>query len=183
MNFNEFYKGKEIKEFIDSYISLDIETTGLNPVTDRITEVGAVKIENGVVVDSFSTLINPIVPIPSDISKLTGIYNEDVMNEKTFEEIASELYKFIKEGIILGQNIKFDLSFLYHSFKRCNIELNNDYVDLLTTSRKLSPELESHRLGKVAEHLGVSYAGAHRAINDALITEKCYEIYKNKKND
>ena len=79
MNFNEFYKGKEIKEFIDSYISLDIETTGLNPVTDRITEVGAVKIENGVVVDSFSTIINPTVPIPSDISKLTGIYNEDVI--------------------------------------------------------------------------------------------------------
>lgn len=178
MNFDEFYKGKEIKEFSDSYVSLDIETTGLNPINDKIMEVGAVKIEKGQIIDSFSVLINPGVSIPYEITKLTGLYQSDVEYEPYFASIADSLYDFIKGYIILGQNIKFDLSFLYHNFKTCGIELDNDYIDLLTISRKLSPELESHRLGRVAQHLCVSYEGAHRAINDALITEKCYEIYK-----
>lgn len=180
MNFYKEYRGQELFVTPNSYVSLDIETTGLNPMRDKVIEVGAIKVINGEIVDTFSTLINPLVPIPYNITRITGLYDEDVNGEPVFNEIASDLYNFINGFIILGQNIKFDLSFLFEAFKEVGIEINNDYVDLLRISRKKSPNLSNHKLGTVANHLNVSYLGAHRAINDAIITYKCYEIYKTK---
>lgn len=180
MNFNREYKGKELFYYPDEYVSLDIETTGLNSLYDSIIEVGAIKVKNGEIIDTFSTLINPLREIPYNITKITGLYTEDVIDAKTFDQIADDLLNFIGDYVILGQNIKFDLSFLFVNFHLLNIELKNDYVDLLRISRQNSPELSSHKLGVVAKNLNVSYLGAHRAINDAIITYKCYEKYKEK---
>ncbi|MCR5800243.1 MAG: PolC-type DNA polymerase III [Lachnospiraceae bacterium] len=157
-----------------SYVVFDIETTGFSPVRNHITEIGAVKVENGQIVDRFSTFVNPKEPIPYRIVKLTGITDEMVMDAPLIEEVLPKFLEFVGDSIPVAHNAGFDTSFIAENAKRCNMEFTSTYVDTLELSRELLPHLPKYKLDVVCRDLGVSLEGHHRAVNDAEATAECF---------
>ena len=159
-------------------VSLDIETTGLDPKSDSVIEIGAVKFNENRVLDEFSTLINPRKPINSFITNLTGITNAMVMNAPVLADIYPELETFIGDLPILGQNIGFDISFFqrYGGFK------NNPIIDTYEMAAVLMPGAPRYNLGSLSYQLGVVLSDAHRAINDARATMGVYNKLYEKLN-
>jgi len=151
-------------------VSLDIETTGLDPKSDSVIEIGAVKFNENRVLDEFSTLINPRKPINSFITNLTGITNAMVMNAPLLADVYPELETFIGDHPILGQNIGFDISFFqrYGGFKQ------NPLIDTYEMAAVLLPGAPRYGLGSLSYQLGVVLSDAHRAINDARATMGVY---------
>lgn len=168
----------------EEFVVLDLETTGLNAGKDKITEIGAVKIKNGQVIDKFSSFVNPEVPIPSFIVKLTGITNEMVEDAPTIEPVMLQLLEFINGATIVAHNAPFDLGFLKHFAKAMGENIKHPVVDTLQLCRKMFPKLDKYRLNVVAKHLGVKLENHHRAVDDSLATAhifiKCLEILKEK---
>ena len=154
-------------------IVLDFETTGLNTQKDRIIEIGAVKLWNGQVVDSYGTLVNPGCVLPPKIVEITHITDQMLRDAPTAEQTIPELLKFMDGCPIAAHNAKFDCAVLESELKRQGIEYTAARLDTLTLARKLYPDLKSHRLGSVCKRLGVSLKDAHRAVNDAAATAQC----------
>ncbi|MBZ4663511.1 MAG: PolC-type polymerase [Caloramator sp.] len=152
------------------FIVFDIETTGFNPQTDEIIEIGAVKIKNYQIVDRFSVLINPERHISEEIQKLTGITNEMVMDKETIIDILPKFIEFVGEGVLVAHNAKFDTGFLREKFKKFNLPFNYSILDTLPLARWLLPDLKRHKLNVIAEHLGISLENHHRAVDDAEAT-------------
>lgn len=147
------------------YISLDLETTGINPTSDKIIEVGAVLFQkNGEVVDTFQSYVNPGVPIPSLITNITGITTEDVKDAPSFEDIRTKLVDFLEGHPIVGHNIDFDLAFL----KRVGINVQHTVYDTWILATILLQHLPSHSLESLVGELKLPLDRAHRAKNDAL---------------
>ena len=146
------------RSYVDNdYVIFDIETTGLSPETEMITEIGAVKMVGGRVVDKFSQLIDPKRPIPQNIVELTGITDEMVAGKPEISEVLPEFLNFCgKDTIIVAHNAKFDMSFIRAWAKRLGYEVNNKVEDTLELSRELFPDQKSHKLNIVAARLGVS---------------------------
>ena len=157
-------------------IVVDFETTGLNSRDDRIIEIGAVKIENGAIVDTFSSMVNPGRPLPSEIVRITGITDQMVMDAPTAEQILPELMTFMGSHTIAAHNAKFDCAFLANELKRIRLTHDVPQLDTLSMAQKMFPELKSFRLASVCKHLGVSLKNAHRAVHDATATAKCLNI-------
>lgn len=159
---------------IPDFIAIDLETTGLNKRGDRITEIGAIKYINGKETESFSTLINPLMPIPANIVRLTGITDDMVASAPTFEEIMADLLKFIGRLPLCAHRIDFDFNFLNAELKRNGeTRLKNPQIDTLSTSRVVLDLKEGYALGKVARALQIPLQNAHRATDDA---RACGEI-------
>ena len=156
------------------YVVFDIETTGLSPVNDMITEIGAVKIENGIVVDEFSQLINPKRPIPDKIEKLTGITDEMVKDQPTIKEVLPEFQDFIKDSVLVAHNATFDVGFIKEQLSKIKETINNPVLDTLELTRTLFPHLRSHRLNVIAKHLNVNLINHHRAVDDAKATAEIF---------
>lgn len=159
----------ERKEY-STFVVFDIETTGLSAKNDMITEIGAIKIENGKIVDSFSQLINPEMPIPEKITNLTGITNEMVKDKPTIGQIIHDFKKFIGDHVLVAHNAAFDVGFIREKFKLFNLVLNNPVLDTLELARAVFPELKSHKLNVIADHLKVDLINHHRAVDDAKAT-------------
>lgn len=177
-------KGKLIRDMEDDYVVLDVETTGLSPVQNDIIEFSAVKISNGLIIETYSTLINPGYLIDPFITALTGISNEMLFKEKNIDLVIDEIIAFIGDSIILGHNTSFDIRFLYHNIiKLRGFELTNDYMDLLSITRKLYPQWRNHKLGTVGNMLCLKNKPSHRAMNDCLATYEAYEICKKYMNE
>ncbi|MBU5669076.1 PolC-type DNA polymerase III [Peptoniphilus sp. MSJ-1] len=157
------------KEY-NTYVVFDIETTGLSSRNDKITEIGAVKIENGIITDRFSELINPEIPIPEVVVNLTGISNELVSDKPTIEDIIPKFYEFSKDAVLVAHNAKFDISFIRREYKNNNLEFNHPILDTLVMARALLCDLKRFNLGTLCKNLGISLVGAHRAVNDAEAT-------------
>lgn len=151
-------------------VSLDIETTGLDPKNDSIIEIGAVKFNGSRVLDEFSTLINPRKPINSFITNLTGITNAMVMNAPLLADVYPQLGTFIGDHPILGQNVGFDISF----FQRYGAFRTNPAIDTYELAAVLMPSAPRYGLGSLCHQLGVILSEAHRAINDARATMGVY---------
>lgn len=164
---------------IDTFIALDLETTGLSPVDDRIIEIGAVKIVDGVIVDTFNELVNPNKEISQVITNITGITNKDVENAKSFDEICGNLIEFLSDYPILGHNIIMDYSMLKESFYRCGIKYNTKGIDTLLIARKLLPHLEKRNLTYLTEYFNIEVSEHHRAYSDALASYELYKILSN----
>ncbi|WP_425447477.1 PolC-type DNA polymerase III [Dethiothermospora halolimnae] len=166
------------------YVVFDIETTGLSPKHDEITEIGAVKIKNNKIVDKYSQLINPERKIPEKIVKLTGITDEMVKDKPTINEVLPEFHNFIGDSVLVAHNASFDMGFINEKFSKLDIILSNPVLDTLQLSRQLFTELKSHRLNKVAKHLNVSLENHHRAVDDSEATAnillKSLELIKEK---
>ena len=159
----------------DTYVVFDIETTGLSKEKEAITEIGAVKVENGQIIDRFSTFVNPERPISAEITKLTGITDEMVADAPTIAEILPEFLKFCEGTVLVAHNAPFDTGFIRIAAIRLGLgELHHTVVDTVELSRTLLPELTKHKLDIVCEHLGVSLHGHHRAVNDAEATAQVF---------
>ena len=153
-----------------TFIVFDIETTGLSSINDKITEIGAIKIENGQIVDRFSQLVNPERPIPTMITQLTGITDEMVRDMPTIDRVILEFKDFMAEHVIVAHNASFDTGFIRENLKNIGLELTNPILDTLELSRAVFPSLKSHKLNLVAKHLNVELINHHRAIDDASAT-------------
>lgn len=173
----------------DTFVVFDIETTGLSKETESITEIGAVKVVDGKIIDRFSTFVNPERPIPAEITKLTGITNEMVADAPVITEILPKFLEFCQDAVLVAHNANFDTGFIrLNAERKCGIEVKNTVLDTLELSSALLPELKKHKLDIICEQLGVSLEGHHRAVNDAEATAEVFlkfidmlvekEIYK-----
>lgn len=152
---------------------LDFETTGTSSKFARAIEVGIVKMKNGKVIDTYSSLINPGSQIPYQITLLTGITNEDVLNAPYFEDIIDEIDFFISGSILVAHNLPFDLSFLKSEYLRAGKEIREiPKVCTLKLARKIYPALPSKSLGNVVKFLKIKHRHVHRALGDASVTAK-----------
>lgn len=159
----------------DEMIVFDVETTGLNPRTDRLTEIGAVKIRNMQVIDSFSTMVNPGRHIPLKITELTGITNEMVANAPSEQEALAEFLAFCGENpVLIAHNADFDISFIKAAAQRGGIIPEFTQVDTLVLCRAMLPELNRHSLGVVAKAMKMGSFNHHRAMDDANMLAKIF---------
>lgn len=163
------------QNFDDTYVIFDLETTGLSPVNDRIIEIGAVKMCGGKVTDSFSTFVNPQIPIPFNIESLTGISDSMVENAGTIEEILPEFLEFCKGAVMVAHNAGFDVGFIKEKTDSIlGRKFECTVVDTVALSRALLPSLGKFTLDHVAKALGVPPFNHHRAVDDA---EACADIF------
>ena len=168
----------------DEYVVFDIETTGLHAERDRITEIGAVKVKAGEIVEEFSSFVNPGIPIPEAITKLTGITDAMVEDAPGIEDVLPLFLSFVGEGVLVAHNASFDTGFIRANARRLNMNVENTVLDTLQLSRHLFPELSRHKLNLVAKHLGVELLNHHRAVDDARaacgIWQKSIELLKDR---
>ncbi len=164
----------------DEYVVFDIETTGLNATNDRITEIGAVLIKNGAVLDRFSSFVNPQMSIPPKIVELTSITDAMVADAPTIDVVLKEFLAFVGDRVLVAHNANFDIGFIKQKSIECNYSFDPVYIDTVEMSRALLPELKKHKLNIVAEHLGVSLEGHHRAVNDAECLAGIFQIFLEK---
>ena len=175
-------KGKSVIAFPTDYVSVDIETTGLDSTFDKILEISAVRYSNGRKTEKFSSLVNPHQEICAFITQLTGITNEMVECAPEIEEVITKFHDFIGDDILLGYNIaSFDSNFLYDKMRDyTDYEFTNDFIDVLRIARKVHPELEHHRQADMAMFYKIDNHGAHRAEFDC---EVCNEIFQRLKQE
>lgn len=157
-----------------NYVVFDIETTGLNPKYEKIIELGAAKVRDGKVVDTFSTFVNPGKSLPERIKELTGICDTDVINAPYIEEVLDLFIDFAGDDILLGHNLIFDYSFVKKAAVNQKKTFNRNGVDTLKIARRFLNDLESRNLGFLCEHYRIQLQ-AHRALNDALATHELYQ--------
>ena len=158
----------------DPYVVFDIETTGFSPVANRIIEIGAVRVEEGSIVDRFSVFVNPQVPIPFKIEQLTGINDGMVVDAETIEEVLPKFLEFSKGAVMVAHNAGFDMSFIIENCKRLGIEQDFTYVDTVGLARMLLPGLNRFKLDTVAKALNISLLNHHRAVDDAACTAEIF---------
>ncbi len=156
-----------------SIVALDLETTGLNPNSDTIIEIGVVKFNERRIEEEWSTLINPGVAIPPVVSQLTGITNEMVRNSPKFVDVFPDLIQFIGNLPILGHNIGFDLSFL----KADRYFPHNEVIDTFDIGAVLYPTVSRYNLSGLAQNLDIIVLNAHRALDDARTTRALYNVF------
>lgn len=160
---------------MDTYVVVDIETTGAHPLNSDVIEIGAVYIENGKVKKAFNELVCPTQEISSYITSITGITNEMVKDKPTIEIIMPEFASFCEDVPLIGHNIiLFDYRMLKVKAERLEIPFAKSGVDTLVIARKMLQELPSRKLGALCEYYGISLENAHRAYDDAYAT---YELY------
>lgn len=171
-----FKKEEKLSPFLmgKTFCVFDIETTGLKTTSDKIIEIGAVKLVDGRITEQFSTYIDPQIPIPPEITKLTTITDNDVAGQPTIDKVLPDFYKFSYGAIMVGQNVQFDYGFISAFGKGMNIYFDNERMDTLILARKYIPELKKYNLGKLAEYFKVVNRGAHRAIFDAIATAEIF---------
>ena len=155
------------------YTVVDIETTGTDAINDKITEIGAVKIINGKILEEFHTLVNPQVPIPERIIELTGIDDNLVKDSPIIDDVYADFFKFISGTTFVAHNSDFDFKFLSVVGKKLGYILTNNVVDTLELSRKKLPFLKRHKLNIVCEHYGITFHH-HRALSDAYATAELF---------
>ncbi len=164
-------KGQDIDT---TYCVLDLETTGISPKTEKITEVGIMKIKDGKVLESFCEFVNPEKHIPETVQEITNITDDMVKDADTIDKVFPRILEFIKGSVLVAHNASFDIGYLKHNAKELGYDFDFTYVDTLPLARKLFPELKKHKLGKIAEHLKIKVEVAHRALDDVDTTVKVY---------
>ena len=158
------------------YVVLDVETTGGKAGTDRVIEIGAVKVQAGEVLETFSTLLNPGRTIPSFISRLTGISNAMVADAPTFADIATKLAEFLQGAVFVAHNAKFDYGFIRSEFARCDITFEMPQLCTVVNMRRYYPGLASYSLGKLCEEFDIKLNNHHRALADATATVELLKL-------
>jgi len=158
-----------------SLVFFDVETTGLNPHRgDAICEIGAVKLKNEEIIDKFQTLVNPKRKIPLHVSSIHNIYDEDVKDAPYFEEVIDSFLAFLKDSIIAGYNICFDLSFLNEELAKMGYpSLNVPALDVLKMAKR-TLNLKYYNLGYLTQYLRIKAERYHRALEDAYLTSQVF---------
>ena len=153
--------------FDDELIVFDLETTGLSPVSCRITEIGAVKIKAGEIVDRFATFVDPEMPIPPEITKLTSITDEMVAGAPKFPEALRDFLAFAGDSMLVAHNANFDVGFVRAYAEQAGLPFHNTYLDTVALSRYVNPELKNHKLDTIASAYELGEFNHHRAVDDA----------------
>ncbi len=164
------------------YVVVDIETTGGSSMFHKITEIGAVKVQNGKIIEEFQTLINPGRSIPQYITALTGITNEMVSEAPKFNEIAEKFFEFTKEAIFVAHNVRFDYGFIQKEFQRLEISFVRPYLCTVQGMRKHYPGLESYSLKNLCVNFNISLEQHHRAMFDAKAAAALLNLIHEKKS-
>ncbi len=158
----------------DSFVVFDIETTGLSADKCYITEIGAIKVVNGEIYDSFSTFVHPPVSIPQKIVELTGITDAMVADAPEEEEAVRKFMEYCEGSVLVAHNANFDTGFIRAALERMGENFTHTYIDTLELSRKLLTQLKSHKLNIVARHLKIKLENHHRAVDDAFATAQIF---------
>ncbi len=164
-------------EYFPNYVLFDLETTGLSAEEDSIVEISAIKVTDNIIVDEYSTLVNPGIHIPYSASSINGITDDMVKDFPSIEPALREFLSFVGDYVLVGHNIRnFDIKFIQRDAMRFfGKPISNDYVDTVVVARRYLPELESHSLESLSYHYGISYEGAHRALVDCHINKQVYD--------
>lgn len=158
----------------DTFVVFDLETTGFSPFKNKIIEIGAVKVQDGKVLDRFSYFVNPEVPIPFRIENLTGINDAMVRDADTIETVLPEFLEFIGDAVLVAHNASFDMSFLTHNAFLVGLEREFTSVDTVGLARVLLPNISRYKLDNVAKELKISLENHHRAVDDAGATAEIF---------
>ena len=157
----------------DTYVSIDLETTGLNPKRDRIIEIGAIRVEQGEITEEFSTFVNPGRKLEERITELTGIRDEDLTEAPELDEVFPKLLEFMGDLPLLGHSILFDYSFLKKAAVDRKLTFERSAVDTLQIARKYLPELPHRNLEYLCRYYEIPHH-AHRALEDAKATDRLF---------
>ena len=181
----DVYKERKHKGTLPrDYVVFDTETTGLYPEHDRIIEISAIKYKNSKKVDTFSTLVNPEVPITSFITDLTGITNNDLKDKPLISEVLPQFFEFIEDYTLAAHNAPYDIKMLASECYRNNIPLcDNKIVDTVTLAKRLFPkdQIEDYKLETLKYYLNLNFK-SHRALDDCKVCAKIYQLYLLKKD-
>ncbi|MDU5543966.1 MAG: PolC-type DNA polymerase III, partial [Clostridium perfringens] len=158
------------ESFDDEYVVFDIETTGFSSKNDKIIEIGAVKLKDGEIVESFSTFVDPKVNIPYKITELTSITQNMVNGQPTIDEVLPKFMEFVGDSVLVAHNAAFDVGFIKKNLMDMGKTLKNPVMDTVPLARYLYPDLKKVKLNLVAKHLGISLENHHRAVDDAKAT-------------
>lgn len=170
----ESVKGDADTPFSGTFICFDIETTGLSAARDKITEIGAVKVENGIITDRFSTFANPEMPIPQKITQLTGITDEMVKDAPSQSEAVSAFLEFAGDNVLVAHNAPFDTSFIAKACEDMGREYNYTSIDTVAISRAILTDIKNCKLDTVAKFLRLGEFNHHRATDDAEMLAKIF---------
>lgn len=170
----ESVKGDADTGFDGTFICFDIETTGLSAARDKITEIGAVKVENGVITDTFSTFANPEMPIPQKITQLTGITDEMVKDAPSQSEAVSAFLEFAGDNVLVAHNAPFDTSFIAKACEDMGREYNYTSIDTVAISRAILTDIKNCKLDTVAKFLRLGDFNHHRATDDAEMLARIF---------
>ena len=163
-----FSKGQDLDA---TYCVLDLETTGLSFRTEKITEVGIMKVKNGEVIDEFSCFVNP-----QKVVEVTNITDDMVKDAETIDKVFPKILEFVGDSILVAHNADFDIGFLKYNASQLGYELNNTYLDTLRLAKSLFPDFKKYKLGFIADKLGIVVEVAHRALDDVDTTVKVFNI-------
>lgn len=172
---------KKATDYVNDYVVLDFETTGLNASFDKIIEVSILKYKNNELIDEFVTLVNPEIPINPFITSITGITNSMVESFPTISQILPLMINFIDKNVIVGHNVNFDLRFLKYAIEYYGITTKNTelmYIDTLFLSRRFLNDLPNHKLETLKNYYKIEEI-SHRAKQDCLVTNIIFQNIKN----
>ena len=169
-------KGQEIDT---TYCVLDLETTGFSAKTEKITEIGIMKVKNGEVIDEFSCFVNPEKHIPQRVSEVTNITDDMVKDAKTIKDVFPDVLEFLGDPnntVIVAHNANFDVGFLKQNAINLGYKFDYTYLDTLSLAKDLFPDYKKYKLGKIADNLGIKVEVAHRALDDVDTTVKVLNV-------
>ena len=170
----ELVENSKNQSFSDPYVVFDIETTGFSPEKNRIIEIGAVKVADGVITDKFSAFVNPDVPIPFEIEQLTGINDNMVLPAPKIDVVLPQFLEFSEGCVLVAHNASFDVSFIAHNAEQLGIFFEPTVLDTVAMARHLLPNLNRFKLDTVAKALNISLQNHHRAVDDAGATAEIF---------
>ncbi|MBQ8545827.1 MAG: PolC-type DNA polymerase III [Clostridia bacterium] len=159
--------GEKITKFDEEFCVFDLETTGLSNINDKITEIGAVILKNGEIIERYNTFVNPERTIPERIVELTGITDEMVKDARKIDEVLPEFLKFVGNRTLVAHNANFDVGFIRRACNDAGIDFKCTYLDTVALSKFINPELKKHKLNSLADYFNLGEFNHHRACDDA----------------
>lgn len=177
--YSDAYIKRKAKNITNNYVVFDTETTGLEPEIDKIIEISAIKFKDNKRVDTFTTLVNPLILIDNFISELTGIKQNELYGKPTIDKVLPNFFEFIEDYTLIAHNAKFDIKMLACECYRNNIELcNNKIIDTVYLAKKIIPyeNIRDYKLTTIKNYLGLNYK-SHRALYDCEVCAKIYQLY------
>jgi DNA polymerase-3 subunit epsilon len=156
-------------------VFVDLETTGFDPIKDRVVEVGVVRIKNGQIIDTFNSLVNPGLPeIPSSVERITGIKPKQLLKAPPFSEIKQQVFNLLRNALFVAHNVEFDYGFIECEFERHSLPYSAPRLCTVKLSRELYPDFVSHNLDSISQRFEIPIDNRHRAMDDALATWEFY---------
>ena len=170
----DIVRNEKGQDFCDTFVVFDLETTGIGAKSNEIIEIGAVKIENKKITDTYSTFVNPLRPIPYPVQELTGIDDSMVTGARTLDAVLPEFLDFCGSSVMVAHNADFDMGFIDEKAKARNLSTDFTVVDTVAVSRAVLTDLKRYKLDTVAKRLGISLENHHRAVDDATATAEIF---------